>query len=1050
MSTNSAYPNSDRYNRDFTDEDAFMLIRIAASPEHRLHTCQWVDNSTSCRNDISGRLFPTHLRERHGIMNADNRMMRCRWDGCRDTSRGCTRATIAGWNSPARIRATLTITSAETLGTDIWLRAVRFSVFPSAPVIFSVTWRSERVCLCFPQHWKGVGIRNEPTKANEKIATILKFAVTAHGMDTSNSANGRPSVENGVLGFGLGCYISGPPSRDRSSSAVNRADGTSVIEQLDQSPDVLTWLNAVLDSSGQEAASNDGASLDTLLTATSIAAQSTSSALENTIDDIARATPRLAYDLHFTRDGALALKSVLAQSVPSNNPSTTTPGHFDATSKVLERLQYLDTIKTRMEAARDVLREAESWGALEAEVTALLAEKSYARAASRLSASAKLMPVSRPAAATPGTAQEPRRALLTSLANQLEAAVSPDLTSGAKWKRGTEAVLDDESTPTGTSEHHRTPEKLTSFYPTFLSSFLSILNGERHSIPAIFPDPESTLAFLIHNTLTALTPSPGQRFAALFHGSTGTSALRDMVKLFQVTEEFAKGTERIMEKLRASAPSAMPAASPLSSGEGKLSRRRSMRMSMSWRSTSSISGSAKQQSGSSGISSVDAMEWDQCLFQPFLDFQVDFGTLERRLLEEALGSPVVKLQGVVDSDRAARAMREHAVDVFSAAEESIERCMTFTHGYASVGLVRALDSCVCAFVDAWTNRVIDWANAGSATGTSALSYSGAEDEEFADLDYTSQDWAYIQRALHLLAAAQAIKERLVVFETRLRGVLSQVAMAFRTAANGLYTPGVTKGEGMLLAQSTLNSVELRDLFSRVLQSQSTGTTAVAPVLLTSSHSALTSFARANQHTLQRVLLSPLFVHLNAYSSLPVWSASRQEPVPGLAGVNIPAFSLSPSETIQRVGDGLLNLPRLFEVYAEDDALGFEIGALATGDGLTSGREGDDLSAVQAEQPHSPEAVTAAWLSSLGRTMLAHLTRNILPQIRVLTSAGSAQLAADLGYLSTIIRALGVDEGDLERWRTCVSVGDEEGRADYLATEKADDILRSVAKMRGWF
>lgn len=858
----------------------------------------------------------------------------------------------------------------------------------------------------------------------------------------------------------------------------------SVIEQLDQSPDVLTWLNAVLDSSGQEAA-NDGASLDALLTATSIAAQSTSSALENTIDDIARATPRLVYDLHFTRDGALALKSVLAQSVPSNNPSATTPGHFDATSKVLERLQYLDTIKTRMEAARDVLREAESWGALEAEVTALLAEKSYARAASRLSASAKSMPVSRPAAATPGTAQEPRRALLTSLANQLEAAVSPDLVRAITandvesckslyaifvdieresefrnyyygtrrvpivetWNR---AVLDGESTPTGTSEHQRIPEKLTSFYPTFLSSFLSILNGERHSIPAIFPDPESTLAFLIHNALTALTPSPGQRFAALFHGSGGASALRDMVKLFQATEEFAKGTERIMEKLRASAPSAMPVASPSSSGEGKLSRRRSMRMSMSWRSTSSISGSAKQQSGSSGISSVDAMEWDQCLFQPFLDFQVDFGTLERRLLDEVLGSPAVKLQGVVDGDRAARAMRERAVDVFSATEESIERCMTFTHGYASVGLVSALDSCVCAFVDAWTNCVIDWANAGSETGTSALSYSGAEDEEFADLDYTSQDWAYIQRALHLLAAAQAIKERLGVFETRLRGALSQVAMAFRAAVNGLYTPGVTKGEGILLAQSTLNSVELRDLFSRVLQSQSTGTAVVTPVLLPSSHSALTSFARANQRTLQRVLLSPLFVHLNAYSSLPLWSASRQEPVPGLAGVNIPAFSLSPSETIQRVGDGLLNLPRLFEVYAEDDALGFEIGALATGDGLTSGREGDDSSAVQAEQLLSPEAVTTAWLSSLGRTMLAHLTRNILPQIRVLTSAGSAQLAADLGYLSTIIRALGVDEGDLERWRTCVSVGDEEGRADYLATEKADDILRSVAKMRGWF
>ncbi|KAI6030293.1 Golgi complex component 7-domain-containing protein [Pisolithus marmoratus] len=771
-----------------------------------------------------------------------------------------------------------------------------------------------------------------------------------------------------------------------SSTGISPA---SVIEQLDQSPDVLTWL---------EHPTTSGPSLEALLTATS------------TIDEIARATPRLVYDLHFTRDGALALKSTTRHRVT-----------LTATSKT--------PIKTRMEAARDVLREAESWGALETEVTALLAEKSYARAASRLSASAKLMPMSRQAAGTPATTQEPRRALLTSLANQLEAAISPDLVRAItandvesckslyaifvdieregefrNYYYGTrrtalvemwnQTILDGESAPTGTQEYQQAPEELTSFYPTFLSAFLSMLNGERHSVSAIFPDPEPTLAFLIHNTLTALTPSPGQRFAALLHGNGGPTALKDMVKLFQVTEEFAKGTERILEKLRASTPSAMSVASPSSSGEGGLSRRRSMRMSMSWRSTSSFSGSAKQQSGSSGISVVDAVEWDQCLFQPFLDFQVDFGTLERRLLDEALGPPVLKSQSATDGDRAAREMRERAVDVFSAAEESIERCMTFTHG------------------------VIGWANASSVTNTSALSYSGTEDEEFADLDYTSQDWAHIQRALHLLAAAQAVKERLGVFETRLRGALSQVAMAFRAAVNGLYTPGVTKGEGILLAQSTLNSVELSDLFSRVLQSSSTRTSAMAPVLLPSSHSAITSFARANQRTLQRVLLSPLFVHLNGYSSLPLWSASRQEPVPGLQGVNVPAFSLSPSETIQRVGDGLLNLPRLFEVYAEDDALGFE-------------------------------AVTAAWLSSLGRTMLAHLTRNILPQIRVLTVAGSAQLAADLGYLSTIIRALGVEEGDLERWRTYVSMGDEAGRAEYSASENADDVLRLVAKMRGW-
>ncbi|KIJ60451.1 hypothetical protein HYDPIDRAFT_47172, partial [Hydnomerulius pinastri MD-312] len=877
-----------------------------------------------------------------------------------------------------------------------------------------------------------------------------------------------------------------------------------VVEQLDESPDVLTWINTVL--SVPEASSSSPSSidpppaihtpaLDALLTATSIAAQSTSVTLEYTIDDIARAAPRLAYDLHFTRDGALALRNVLARALPlprsqpQSSGTSVTTGQFDATSKTLERLQYLDTLKTRMEAARDVLREAESWGALEAEVTALLAEKSYARAASRLSASARLMPVSARATATSGSSSgavhEPRRALLTSLANQLEAALSPDLVravtaSDVESCRSFYSIFVDiereaefrnyyygtrrsavvemwsrahiEGEPdSGGGEKRDPPQTLSAFYPSFLSSFIAVLNGERTALPNIFPDPERTLSSLIYTTLNVLTPPPDQRLAALFHGGSGAGALKDIVKLFQATEEFARGAERILEKLRVSGPPLLSAPSTSSSSnESRHSRRRSMRMSMSWRSMSSsgrpmVGGATSTSAGSGG--GDEAMEWDQHLFQPFLDFQVDFGILERRLLDETLGSPATSLLGTLDGDRAARMMRERAVDVFSGAEESIERCLVFTHGYASVGLVRALDGFVSSFVEGWTSAVDDLATVDTRSGSGAGS-GVAEDDELADLDYTSQDWAHIQRALHLLAAARAVKERLGMFEARLKAALGQVSMAFRSAwgntGTGVYTPGATKGEGMLLAQSALNSAELRELLTRVASTTQTP----SQTLLPHAHSALTTFARANQRTLQHVLLSPLRAHLAPYPSLPLWSAAKtQDPVPGMAGVNVPTFSLSPSEAVQRVGDGLLNLPRLFEVYAEDDALGFEIGELAG----TSGGEG---SGVDGEgegdgQVHSPEAVTAAWLSSLGRAMVVHLTRDVLPQIRVLSSPGGAQLSADLGYLSTIVRALGVEEGELERWRTYVGMGDDEGRAAFSSEDGDDRVLLRVAKMRGW-
>ena len=878
----------------------------------------------------------------------------------------------------------------------------------------------------------------------------------------------------------------------------------SVVEQLDKSADVLTWLNAVLNVPGDATSSDPplaahASTLDTLQTATSIAAQSTSATLEHIIDDIARAAPRLAYDIHFTRDGALALRNILAQSLPlsqsrTSAQTTTDSAEPDATSKVLERLQHLDTLRVRMEASRDVLREAESWSALETEVTTLLAEKAYARAASRLSASARLMPVSARTATTPGTSSgvhEPRRALLTSLANQLEAALSPDLVRAVtacdvgscrsfyaifvdieregefrNYYYGTRrssiveawsnAVIEGEP---GSSEgaDQEMPQSLSTFYPSFLSSFLTMLSGERTALPNIFPDPERTLAALIYTTLTVLTPPPAQRLAALFHNGGSATALKDVVKLFQASEEFARGAERILEKLRASAPPFLTASSSSSPSEGKNSRRRSVRMSMSWRSMSStgrLGGGGIGSTSTAGNSADEGAEWDQCLFQPFLDFQVDFGTLERRLLDDALGSP---LPGNIREDRAARAMRERAVDVFSAAEESIERCLIFTRGYASVGLVRALDAFVSTFVETWTNSISNLVGMDSrsvaGSGSKLVASAALEDEELADLDYTSQDWAHIQRALHLLAAGWAVKDRLGMFETRLMASLRQVSTLFRTAwgsgRSGMYTPGATKGQGVLLAQCSLNSLELRELLTRIAPSSPKPPSS----LLSSAHTALTAFARANQRTLQRVLLSPLYAHLATYPTLPLWSAARvQEAVPGMAGVVVPTFSLSPSEVAHRVGDGLLNLPRLFEVYAEDDALGFELGGLAGADGvaeMTTGMgtgEADERGQVHS---YSPEAVTAAWLSSLGRATVVHLTRDVLPQIKTLSVAGAAQLSADLAYLETIVRALGVEKGDLEQWKAYAGMTDEDGRAALASDDGSDKIGQLVAKMRKW-
>jgi len=139
---------------------------------------------------------------------------------------------------------------------------------------------------------------------------------------------------------------------------------------------------------------------------------------------------------------------------------------------------------------------------------------------------------------------------------------------------------------------------------------------------------------------------------------------------------------------------------------------------------------------------------------------------------------------------------------------------------------------------------------------------------------------------------------------------------------------------------------------------------------------------------------------------------------------------------------LLNLLRLFEVYAADDALAFSLETLpfvdvadiqemvreAMGDGGYEAGPAPSPSLVTHTAPNPltksalpsrlpPGVVLSTWISSLAQSLLAHLTRVVLPKIKSpLTIPGNAQLASDLAYLSNAIRALDVEWEELERWR----------------------------------
>ncbi|KAF8160818.1 Golgi complex component 7-domain-containing protein [Crassisporium funariophilum] len=885
-----------------------------------------------------------------------------------------------------------------------------------------------------------------------------------------------------------------------------------LVDSLDQYDDVVSWINDTLTPKDSDDPSStlvvDLTELDhqitQLLTTLDIALEDTSSQLERIIDDVSRGIPRLAYDLHFMKDGASTLQHALVGVLQRSRDAVP-----DETSAALDSLHHLDTIKGRMESSREVLREAESWSTLEHEVTSLIAEKSYGKAAERLSEANKSMVVFQN---TPE--YDPRRTLMVNLQNQLEAALSTALLSAINAQDITAcreyftifSIIQRESefrnyyyasrrssivslwqtsslvdcSPTPSAARDSAAQGFADFLSKFYNNFLSLLNTERTSVCSIFPDPSITLSQFISSTFSSLQPTFPQRLIA-YSSHHGELTLSHLIIALRATEEFATGVEKIMEKVKYTTSPILSPRQVLPEKVPTHVRRRSSRMSISWRpgqphrNSSSSAGITK-----ANVESTEGMEWDQELFQPFLHFQVDYGSLERRFLEQSLCEIITsdtreKVQAI---DRP-RLFRERAVDIFGVAEGSMGRCKAFTHGYGSVGLVQALDGFFQSFIDMWTADV----QTESQNPSSLLKHS-LSDSELSDLDYTAQDWSDIQLSLHLLASARTVFDRLTTFETKMRTYLSQLAAHFRLALNdpSNFLIAVTKGESQLLEQSTLNSAELHALlisaendansrdppFSATLRHQAPMPIPTPEPLLVNSRQALSTFAQTCQMSTTNTILSPLRNHLAGYAASPAWRVSGDPNlVTSSNDLQVPTFSLSPSDTVQRVAEGLLNLPRLFEVYADDDALAFSLQTLPYVESEVLQNLSEQSHDVPAQQAHrrrpsinytkpstiDPEVVSSAWLISLGHTFLEYLTTVVLPAIPTLSVAGAAQLASDLGYLSNIVQALNVEHTTLEKWRIYVTMNQDEG-VKALNENKSglgilDPVLEHIAKLRGW-
>eukprot|EP01116_Phalansterium_solitarium_P021414 TRINITY_DN6645_c0_g1_i1.p1 TRINITY_DN6645_c0_g1~~TRINITY_DN6645_c0_g1_i1.p1 ORF type:complete len:861 (-),score=300.25 TRINITY_DN6645_c0_g1_i1:236-2818(-) len=393
--------------------------------------------------------------------------------------------------------------------------------------------------------------------------------------------------------------------------------------------------------------------------------------------------------------------------------------------------------------------------------------------------------------------------------------------------------------------------------------------------------------------------------------------------------------------------------------------------------------------------------------EPFRGFQTDYSTLERKQLTLELSAARPSKTGYAGT---IGQIDNSVPRVFLMADSAVDRCIAFTDGAEAEGLVKVLSDVLSEYTQTLFG-LLQYLRQEARLDVAADS----SDKRTASSPQFF-DWSYFQGALQLLQIANRVGQRLAAFDRTLRGNLAQQRTALL---------GKASGPSDLAA---IPSVPLRDAPERVrrlfafFSTLDDGSYKLLPgpaQLVSSLAAAVHSLVFDSVFAFARDKLSLL-------PSLSAWSAE-----PAANPLNLPSFSLSPSEYITQVGEHLLTLPQQLAPFASGDtSLLFNPKAIShlthlTDDVKEVASAMDDLALDQssnsnrsvppADGPDDDEdseesGFAFQWISALCRGTTSLYLQRIL-EIPALTDHGSKQLTADISYLINVLSALGMTIND---------------------------------------
>ncbi|KDN47143.1 hypothetical protein K437DRAFT_255934 [Tilletiaria anomala UBC 951] len=715
-----------------------------------------------------------------------------------------------------------------------------------------------------------------------------------------------------------------------------------LLERLEESTSSIDWLNETLSNPHKDAdASRDHAkpfaeamqSLERdLQRVSNFVVRSSSESQRQTDATMKRlqlSVPQLKFDLKLFKESTLVLKtSAQLLQERSRIPAVSGTDSLEKPETTsLERLSRLTLLKERMSAARDVLRDAESWSTLGADVTAYLGEDKIAEASLRLAEALSSLAVFERT-----EVYEQRRALMDSLTARLEDAVTGRLqeaveardlktcskleeilscvnrghifercwtqtrrrTVFAEWK-SVRLLGSGESTPDAAS--------LADYLPRFHQLVQNLLNEERIYAPTLFPkDPSAHITRFLSACMQELEPSMAQRLGEMVIDK-GELALESLMRCWETTQSFALATQRLVAKVKPAADNT----GEIKAGESRVTPPIPMQ---------SPTATAKKLAPEPVVLPSNA-NWDIALFEPFLDFQCNF----RQLCNRQMMAKWKKEAEAWSSLRDAKSPEIDSAELiqlgsssFELVEETLEVCMSFTKGFATSLLLEAADDVVAAVLASFDERA-------------RLSNSTIGIEQ----GILEKDVKYAARKLD---ACRQLFVKLQETEQKVAEVTSLTAQYLENDADEARSRLLqrsTLGSLKLLEQSALKSASLSRTLERltliVLQGPARSLFSNELVSLPNARQKLLQLVKTTQLGIQNIILQPLVAQILVYAYLPSWTARNLPGADNEYDLHMPTFSLSPTETMASLCEGLLDLPRLFEVYAQDEALAFCVHAL---------------------------------------------------------------------------------------------------------------------------